>query len=236
MPKQKDLKRLVRARMQKTGESYTAARAQLLAKKQVSAGPPTPAAIAPVRQPKPDYAALAGVADATIQARTGCTWERWVGALDYRKAAARPHREIAQLVRDEFGIGDWWAQAVAVGYERIKGLREIGQRRSGSYEVNRSKTLPVPVATLYAAFAEARRRKRWLPGVELTVRKATPARSMRITWSDATSVEAWFVAKGAGKSTVQVQHTKLASKADAAAIRIFWGERLAALAELLTTE
>ncbi len=32
MPSQKDLKRLVRARMQKTGEAYTAARAQLLAK------------------------------------------------------------------------------------------------------------------------------------------------------------------------------------------------------------
>src|SRR3954467_11720027 len=32
MPKQKDLKRLVRARMQKTGEAYTAARAQVLRK------------------------------------------------------------------------------------------------------------------------------------------------------------------------------------------------------------
>jgi hypothetical protein len=33
MPTQKDLKRLVRARMKKTGESYTAARARLLAKR-----------------------------------------------------------------------------------------------------------------------------------------------------------------------------------------------------------
>lgn len=236
MPKQKDLKRLVRARMQKTGEAYTAARAQLLAKQKAPAALPAPASSAPARGPKPDYAALAGVADATIQARTGCTWEKWVGALDFHKAVALPHREIARLVREEFGIGDWWAQSVAVGYERIKGLREIGQRRSGSYEVNRSKTLPVPVATLYAAFAEARRRKRWLPGVELTVRKATPARSMRITWSDATSVEAWFEAKSEGKSTVHVQHTKLGSKADADAVRRYWGERMAALTELLTTK
>ena len=32
MPRNKDLKRLVRARMQKTGEAYTAARAQIVAK------------------------------------------------------------------------------------------------------------------------------------------------------------------------------------------------------------
>ena len=32
MPRQKDLKRLVRARMEKTGEAYTAARAQVLRK------------------------------------------------------------------------------------------------------------------------------------------------------------------------------------------------------------
>ena len=34
MPRQKDLKRVVRARMQKTGESYTAARLQLVRKKE----------------------------------------------------------------------------------------------------------------------------------------------------------------------------------------------------------
>ena len=32
MPRQKDLKRLVRARMKKTGEAYTAARAQIIKK------------------------------------------------------------------------------------------------------------------------------------------------------------------------------------------------------------
>ena len=36
MPTQKDLKRLVRGRMKKTGESYTAARARLLEKKKTA--------------------------------------------------------------------------------------------------------------------------------------------------------------------------------------------------------
>ncbi len=227
MPKQKDLKRLVRSRMQKTGESYTAARAQLVARKSKTA------IVAPPVAPKPDYAALAGVKDATIEARTGCTWEKWVAALDYHEAGTLSHREIATLVHEKFGVGEWWAQSVTVGYERIKGLREIGQRRTGHYDVNRSKTLPVGVDALYAAFADARQRRRWLPGVKLTVRKATPERSMRITWPDGTSVELWFVAKGAGRSSVHVQHVRLPSKAEADARRAFWGERLGALAALL---
>ncbi|MCL4819580.1 MAG: hypothetical protein KJ067_10575 [Vicinamibacteria bacterium] len=226
MPKHKDLKRLVRSRMQKTGESYTAARAQLVARKSQPAKTPTAS--------KPDYAALAGMKDATIEARTGCTWEKWVGALDYHEASKLSHREIAQIVHQKFGVGEWWAQSVTVGYERIKGLREIGQRRAGHYDVNRSRTLPVAVAVLYAACADARQRRRWLPGAKLTVRKATPARSMRVTWDDGTSVELWFEAKGAGKSSVHVQHVRLPSKAEADARRAFWGERLDALAALLS--
>ncbi len=70
MPKHKDLKRRVRARMQKTGESYTTARAQLLKKKQSSG--------ATKKEPSPaDYARLAGMSDDAVRARTGYTWERW---------------------------------------------------------------------------------------------------------------------------------------------------------------
>ena len=72
MPKNKDWKRLVRARMGKTGKSYTTARRQLLAKqKPVAAKAPIPApAPAPTlpTTPKPaDYERLAGVnaADST---------------------------------------------------------------------------------------------------------------------------------------------------------------------------
>ena len=70
--------------------------------------------------------------------------------------------DIAVLVREELGVGDWWAQAVTVGYERIKGLRERGQRRDGIYEANKSKTFAVPVRTLFRAWADTQTRKRWL--------------------------------------------------------------------------
>lgn len=144
-----------------------------------------------------------------------------------------PHREIAAHVSEEFDVSGWWAQMVTVGYERIKGLREIGQRRDGTYEANKSKTLPVPVARLYRAVRGKRLRARWLPGVELEVRTAVPEKSMRVTWDDGTSVDIYFVAKGEAKSQVAVQHRKLGSKADVARRKEYWGERLGALAALL---
>jgi uncharacterized protein YndB with AHSA1/START domain len=143
------------------------------------------------------------------------------------------HRAIAEIVHGSYKVPGWWTQAVTVGYERIKGLREIGQRRSGEYEASRSKTLPVPVARLYKAFASARIRNKWLPDVKVTVRKATPERSIRMTWEDGTSVEVWFVKKGETRSVVQVAHRKLTSRKEIAARKVFWGEKLSALGEVL---
>ena len=70
---------------------------------------------------------------------------------------------------------DWWTQTVTVGYERIKGLRAIGQRRDGGYEANKSKTFAAPAPVVFRAFAHARVRRTWLPGVTVKVRKSTPA-------------------------------------------------------------
>jgi hypothetical protein len=225
MPTNKDFKRLVRARSRKTGESYTAARAQLLQKKQ------TPPLLQKQAPPPVDYATLAGLSDAAVKAKTGCTWERWVWALDRVKAHTWPHREIAQYVHEKYKVPDWWTQTVTVGYERIKGLRAIGQRRDGGYEATKSKTFAVPLAKLYRAFSNRRTRERWLPGVDLTVRSATRQKYMRITWPDETFVQVGFIGKGSKKSQVAVQHGRLSDRETALRMKEFWTERLTALAE-----
>ena len=227
MPANKDFKRLVRTRMRKTGESYTAARMQLLNRKQsaIRAKPAAP----PAAVLKTDYARLAGMSDDAVKAKTGCTWERWVAALDYHGADAWSHRAIADFVHEKYKVPDWWTQMVTVGYERIKGLRERGQRRGGGYEATKSKVFAVPLGRLYRAFADKRTRSRWLPGVDLAVRAATANKSMRITWTDGTSVELWFMTKGSAKAQVQIEHRKLADKAGAARMKQYWTERLAVL-------
>jgi hypothetical protein len=224
MPTNKDFKRLVRARMAKTGEAYTTARAQLLNKKLAA---PVPTRL------KIDYAKLAGMSDASIKARTGCTWERWATALDYVHADTWPHREIATYVVEKYKISGWWAQTVTVGYERIKGLRAIGQRRGGGFEASKSRVMAVPIGRLYRSFSDARSRARWLPGVKLTVRSATQFKYMRLLWPDRTLVQIGFIRKGPKKSQVAIQHGSLPDRQSATRIKEFWAERLAALERAL---
>jgi hypothetical protein len=225
MPTDKDFKRLVRGRMRKTGESYTAARAHLRTKQ-------PPVVVSPSSAPV-EYAKLAGKSDAIMKEKTGCSWERWVKALDREKAYTWPHRNIATHVREKYRIPGWWAQSVTVGYERIKGLRAVGQRRDGLFEAGKSKTFPVPLAQLYEAFSDARIRRRWLPDVDLTIRTAAREKSMRITWPDRTSVVVGFTSRGAGKSQVSLVHEKLPDRAAVSRMKEYWSERLAELGRLL---
>jgi hypothetical protein len=209
----KDFKRLVRARMQKTGEAYTAARSRLLEKKPV------------------DYAKLAGKTEATIKARTGCTWERWVGALDYVGADKWSHTERATHIAEKYKIDGWWAQTVAVGYERIKGLRAIGQRMDGSYEASKTKVFPASLAKVYRAWSDTKVRKGWLPE-EFTVTTANRNKTMRIKWPDGSNVAVYFYSKGKTKAQVNVQHMKL-NKEGQSTMKAFWKERLESLGRAL---
>jgi hypothetical protein len=216
MTENKDLKRIVRARMTKTGESYTAARAHI------------------AKTPRPiDYAKLAGMSSPVIQEKTGCTWEKWVKSLDYHGAERMSHRDIAKLVSEKYKVPSWWTQTVTVGYERIKGLRARGQRRDGTFEASKSRTFNVPVQTLYDAWADARMRKRWLDGAEIKIRTATSPKSMRITWSDGNIIAVGFYPKGPDKSSVAVQHPKLPDRATADSLKKYWSERLDDLGRVL---
>jgi len=225
MPTGKDLKRLVRARMKKTGESYTAARTQLLKKKVATVTPPKGGHYR-------DYAAIAGMSDASVKEATGCNWERWVRTLDRAGAANKSHREIAKLVAF-FGTPSWWTQMVTVGYERIRCMRQKGQLRDGAYQATKSRTFDADVTQVYDAFASAFTRKRWI-GDDVTVRSATPSKRMRLSWPDGTSSVVGFVAKGPAKSVAAVQHDKLPTRAAADAAKRAWAERFDRLAAVVS--
>ena len=240
MPRNKDLKRLVRARMKKTGEAYTTARAHVArkrARKSVAPAAPataktprltTTAAVRPA-----NYAAIAGMSDEVMTEKTGHPWKYWVDLLDRHGASEMAHRDIATLVHETYKVPGWWTQMLTVGYERIKGLRVKGQRRDGSYEAGKSRTYNVPVTTLFEAWADPSTRKRWLDGASVTVRTATAPRSMRLGWPDGTIIAVGFDTKGKGKSMVALAHMKLPDRATADRLKKFWSERLDALGEVL---
>jgi hypothetical protein len=209
--------------MTKTGESYTTARAHVLSRRP-AAQPPAPS--------RTD-ADLAGMSDDKVAAKTARTWIEWVRTLDADGAASMSHREIAVLVGRKYRIGSWWAQTVTVGYERIKGLRDRGQRLGGTYEATKSRTFGVPVTTLFDAWVDDNLRRRWLGNVQTRVRRSTAPRSIRLQWPGGAIIAVGFTPKGAAKSTVALSHPKLCDKTAVDEARQWWAERLDALAGLL---
>ena len=154
-------------------------------------------------------------------------------SLDHHGAAEMSHREIAALVQSKYKVPSWWSQTVTVGYERIKGLRTRGQQRNGTYAMTKSKTYGVPVATLFAAWAEPATRRRWLQGGTVRVRTATAPKSMRLDWNDGGIVAVGFFSRGASKSSVALEHGKLPDRETAERLKAWWTERLQALGEVL---
>jgi len=217
MTRQKSFKRLVRARMEKTGESYTAARASLLAAAETKAteGP------------------TLTMSDDAIRRRTGHGWEHWFDLLDEWGATERSHTEAARWLREEQDTGGWNAQAIVVSYERARGLRAVGEHVDG-FTVTASRTVAVPVDRLYEAFVDESLRREWLPAAELRERTATRPRSARFDWGDdGTRVVVGFEAKGDAKSTASLAHEKLPDAAAAERMKAFWRERVAALKAVL---
>ena len=217
MTRQRSFKRLVQARMEKTGERYAAARAALLA----------------AEEPKVTDAPVLTVSDEVIRRRTGRGWEEWFDVLDDSGAIAKPHGEIARWLQSEHGVDGWSAQSVTVSYERARGRRAVGEHADG-FAITASKTVAVPVDRLYDAFVDESLRQRWLPDGDLRERTATKPKSARFDWGDGESrVVVGFTAKSDAKSLVAIEHARLRNAADAERMKAFWRERVAALKEVL---
>jgi hypothetical protein len=217
MTEHKSFKRLVRARMHKTGESYTAARVNLLR------GETTV---------EFDEAALT-TSDENIARRSGRGWEEWFDLLDRWGAGERTHRETARWVAAELGLEPlaWTVQTIVTSYERARRLRAVGEKDDG-FAITASKTIAVPVEQLYEAFAVTS-----AGDGQLRQRTSTKPRSARFDWDDdGTRVNVTFLAKGERKSTIAVEHRRLADAGEAARMKSYWRERISGLKGALEGE
>lgn len=219
MTRHKTFKRLVRARMEKTSESYTAARAALLTADDPNSG-------------ASDGPGLV-VSDEVIRGRTGRGWEDWFGLIDEWGGTEHSHKEIAAWIRAEHDTDGWSSQAVTVSYERARHMRAVGERDDG-FVVTASKTVAVPIERLYEAFVDESVRRSWLPDAELTERTATKPKSARFDWGEGDSrVVVGLEAKGNEKSTASLAHEKLPDAGEADRMKAYWRERVTTLKEVL---
>ena len=166
------------------------------------------------------------MSDDAVKAKTGKTWKQWFAVLDKAGAKQMSHKEIVKYLQAKQGIGLWWQQMMTVTYEEARGLRERHQKPAG-FQISVSRTVNVPISMLYHAFANDKARNAWLAEDGLAVRTATANKSMRVTWNDVnTSLEISFVSKGAEKSQVVVQHSKLPNAKASTTMKTYWRKAL----------
>src|ERR1051325_1802899 len=164
------------------------------------------------------------MSDEAVQAKTGKTWLRWFKHLDAAGAKKMTHQEIVAHLRDKHEVRPWWQQMVAVTYEQARGLREMHEKPSG-YEISVSRTIDASISKAFKAWVDDKTRKLWLPA-NFTIRKSTPNKTVRITWSDGTDVVAGFYPKGEGKCQVVAQHAKLKDAKAGGKMKDFWAGAL----------
>jgi hypothetical protein len=217
MTVQKSFKRLVRARMAKTGESYTAARAQLLAG--VDQGS--------THEELPQLAC----SDERIRERTGRGWEEWLDLLDSWGAQSMGHSEIVRRVGELPGVAGWDTQAVAMSFERARGKRAVGERIGGDgFVATASKTITAGAEQVFMAFVDPSRRAVWLPEAVLSERMVSKPKAARFDVGDGTSrLLVTVEPKGPAKSTVVLEHSKLADADEREARKTYWRHALATL-------
>jgi hypothetical protein len=176
------------------------------------------------------------ITDKLVVEKTGKPMEHWFALLDQKGAKKLSHAEIFNMVAATPGLkllGQWNQNLFTTTYEWNRGLKERGQKEDG-FEISVSKTVNVPLEVLYNSWINKAVRSKWLGKEDITIRKATENKSVRITWSDnITSLSVDFYGKGEGKSQVVVQHLKIANSKQGSQLKEYWGKTLEGLKKLL---
>jgi len=191
---------------------------------------PTPTRPTPPPPHEPTRITGAGITDAAVRKATGLGWGEWYDFLDAQGAREMNHLQIHTVVaRRE--ASEWWQQMITVAYEQARGLRDKHQKDDG-FSANASKVINAGVMRLFAAWTDDEVRASWLDTSGWHIRKATPYKSIRITWVDGkTHVEVFFWPRTEAKTLVQIQHSKLGSLEDVQRLKAFWGVALERLRE-----
>jgi hypothetical protein len=227
MTTDKARKRAVRTRMAKTGESYTSARHHLLDRAEPRSSDPDPSG--PTLAPLPPRMSEPEVSEEAVTRATGRGWDDWLRLLDARGVEGFSHRDTAAWLSAEHGVTGWWAQTITVGYERARGLRRANQTSTG-FRVGVSRTLPAAADRVWPFLLEAGPRDAWLGAGTLRVRVAARGRACRFDFGDDGSRVLVDVTDRGDRTTVAIEHERLAGPDVVEERRAYWRARLGELA------
>ena len=172
------------------------------------------------------------LSNAVVKARTGRDWAGWFRMLDRAGASRLGHRQIAEILSSRHQVPGWWCQMVTVEYERARGLRARHQSASG-YSVSVSKTLATRLGNVYSATARPGERRKWFPRGAFEASSQTRDKYFRGRWKQNARLEIGFYARGAAKSQIAVQVSRLPRRGDVEPVRHAWKSALGKLQALL---
>lgn len=211
MTRQESFKRRIRARMAKTGEKYGAARRALIGDTPLS-----------------PWVADPTVDDAAVRDATGHGWAEWRRIIDAWPGNRDGHAAIAAHLERELGVVHWWAQTVALGYERITGRRLVHQQADGTFRATKSRTMSVDVAAVREMLLDDIDRADLFPGLDTQLRSRPTSKAVRVAVGPGVALFS-FDPLSDGRVKVTVTHEQLPSADQVAQWKDYWSGWLDAL-------
>ena len=165
--------------------------------------------------------------DTAVKEATGRPWADWFALLDTAGARDWTHKQIVEWLLSSGNLTrSWWGQMVTVEYERHIGRRATGQRCTGDWTANVSRTLPVDLDTALARWQKAVAGQTEFNGMPIDGEPRISAtekwRYWRASFADGSTVSANIGAKGEGRTAIAIDHGKIGDEESAAAWKAFW--------------
>lgn len=196
-------------------------------------------------QAKPD------VGDEAIKAKTGRSWPEWIVVIDGFGGEGMTHKDIARKLHDDgliAGEGSanagWWAQAVTVGYEKLKGRRVLGETADAGFQVGVHKTVPYELAKVWEFILSPVGLELWVgqvpelvleekscyqakDGTTGEVRSFKELEFIRLTWQppdwkEPSTLQLRLAETGPGKTRIGFHHERLAGVTQREQMKKHW--------------
>jgi hypothetical protein len=200
------------------------------AAKPAAAAAPLPAPKKPARK---SIKEAAGVSTDAVARRTGKTWDDWFEVLDTAGAATLDQRGVIAILAQKHGIGPWWQQMIAVGYESLRGASDKPPAADG-FQISSSCSLDAPLNRVFRLWNDPGERARWLADDRFVVRATTADKVIRARWGKGTSHVAVSFAEKSGRTEVSVEHHQIESRGAADQMKAYWAKKLGLLDQALT--
>lgn len=181
--------------------------------------------------------------DAEATSRTGKAWEQWYVFLDEAIGTGAGRKATTALLMKDQGLDGWWAQTIAVEYERARRLHEKDGRPKG-YSICVTKTIAAPAEKVFDAFGDRNALDAWLGGGASvsfaekgsfatadgnrgTFTKVARPKTLRFTWEGAdpalaSTVEVTLTPNGT-KCGLVLNHERIQTRPLADGLRLAWG-------------